>query len=106
MRRQDHRQDSNLRTSRATLISCYTGKDHPMANLTVSIEDDLLKRARIKALEQGTSVNALLRDYLQAYVGHDQVREALARLLSLARESRTGSGPQGRSWDRGDAHER
>ena len=38
----------------------------PMANLTITIDDELLRRARLRALEQGTSVNALLRDYLTA----------------------------------------
>jgi hypothetical protein len=30
-----------------------------MANLTVVIESDTLKRARMRALEEGTSVNGL-----------------------------------------------
>ena len=33
-----------------------------MANLTIAIEDEVLRKARLKALEQGTSVNALLRE--------------------------------------------
>lgn len=39
------------------------------ANLTVVIDDDLLLRARKRALAAGTSVNALLREYLQDYAG-------------------------------------
>jgi len=35
-----------------------------MANLTIAIADEGLRKARLKALEQGTAVNALLRDYL------------------------------------------
>ena len=52
---------------RATLNPCNAERKPTMANLTITIEDDLLKKARIRALEQGTSVNALLRDYLVAY---------------------------------------
>ena len=37
-----------------------------MANLTLAVDDQLLRQARLRALEQGTSVNALLRDYLEA----------------------------------------
>ncbi len=33
-----------------------------MANLTIVIEGDTLKRARMRALEEGTSVNAVVRD--------------------------------------------
>jgi plasmid stability protein len=36
-----------------------------MSNLTITIDEETLRRARIRALEQGTSVNALLRDYLE-----------------------------------------
>jgi len=36
-----------------------------VANLTLTIDEDLLRRARIRALEQGTSVNARVRKYLE-----------------------------------------
>jgi plasmid stability protein len=75
-----------------------------MANLTVSIDDDLLRRARIRALEQGTSVNAVLRRYLEAFAGADTERErAVAAVLALAGARRTGSG--GRRWKRDDLHD-
>ena len=77
-----------------------------MANLTITIDDEMLKRARIRALQQGTSVNALLRDYLATYVGDDPLRSALSELLAIAKASKSGSGKKGRSWKREDAHER
>lgn len=40
-----------------------------MANLTVVIDDELLLSARKRALAAGTSVNALVREYLQDYAG-------------------------------------
>jgi plasmid stability protein len=33
-------------------------------NITISIDDDLYGRARMKAAEQGTSISALFRDFL------------------------------------------
>ncbi len=33
-----------------------------MANLTITIDDELLKRARIRAIEQGTSVSSIEQD--------------------------------------------
>ena len=36
-------------------VPCYTKS---VANLTLSVDDEVLKRARMRALEQGTSVNA------------------------------------------------
>jgi hypothetical protein len=33
-------------------------------NITVSLDDDIYRRARMKAAERDTSVSALVRDYL------------------------------------------
>ena len=89
--------------TRVTRNPCYT--DSTMANLTITIDDGLLKRARLRALEQGTSVNALLRDYLAAYAGTDDAQErALADLLELSAASRSRRGSA--SWTRDDLHAR
>ncbi|HEY8828173.1 MAG TPA: hypothetical protein VIM17_10500 [Jatrophihabitantaceae bacterium] len=77
-----------------------------MANLTIVIDDDLLKRARLRALEQGTSVNAVLREYLEAFAGRDTTRTAIATLLDLSDRASSGSGPGGRTWTREDLYER
>ena len=61
-----------------------------MANLTITVDEETVKRARMRALEEGTSVNAELREYLEDYAGVR--REAGRRLLELARNSRAGSG--------------
>lgn len=60
----------------------------------------------MRALDQGTSVNALLRDYLTSYAGTDELRGAMRRLLELSEASPSGSGPQGRTWTRDSLHER
>jgi plasmid stability protein len=71
-----------------------------MANLTLTIDDELLKRARIRALERGTSVNALVRDYIEHFADEDAASEAIAGLFEIAARSRAGSGPEGRTWTR------
>lgn len=76
-----------------------------MANLTITVDDQVLKKARLRALEQGTSVNALLREYLGRYAGaasaHEEAVEALIQL------SRTvGAGRGRRRWTRDELHER
>lgn len=43
-----------------------------MSNLTVVIDDALLKEARIKALRDDTSVNEICRRAIEQYVGRDQ----------------------------------
>lgn len=77
-----------------------------MTNLTFSVNDVLLERARIKALEEGTSVDTLLREYLKAYVGTPQTRRALAGFAELADQFEAGSGGSGRSWTRDELHDR
>jgi plasmid stability protein len=37
-----------------------------MKNITVSVDDETYRQARIKAAERNTSVSALVRDYLAA----------------------------------------
>ena len=76
-----------------------------MANLTITVNDELLRKARIRAAEQGTSVNAVLREHLEVWTGvREQHRRALARLLKASRESTAGSG--GRKWTRDELYER
>lgn len=76
-----------------------------MANLTLSIDEDVLRRARIRALEQGTSVNALVRQYLEAYAGESPGRRAVREFLEIADRSRASSGPEGRTWTREGLYE-
>ncbi len=76
-----------------------------MANLTIAIDDDLLRRARIRALEQGHSVNALLREYLKSFAGKTNVhKRAVQALDEIADRTRSGSG--GRRWKRDELYER
>ena len=67
-----------------------------MANLTITVDEETVKRARIRALEEGTSVNALLRDYLEDYAGaRREKREAWRKIQEIARSSGAGSGGKG-----------
>jgi len=76
-----------------------------VTNLTIAIDEDLLRRARIRALEQGTSVNALLRSYLESFTGASAARrQAVDRLLALSKSSQSARG--GRRWTRDELHER
>ena len=77
-----------------------------MANLTITVDDRLLKQARMRALEDGTSVNAVLRTYLERYAGVGDTAEALGGFMRLAEESAATSGPSGRSWTRDELHDR
>ncbi|HEU0191989.1 MAG TPA: DUF6364 family protein [Mycobacterium sp.] len=77
-----------------------------MANLTLSIDDELLQRARMRALELKTSVNALVRDYLESFAGENPARAAITEFLVVAGTVHASSGPGGRTWKREDLHAR
>ena len=67
-----------------------------MANLTTTVDEQVLKKARMRALGEDTSVNAVLREYLEDYSGLRRERlEAGQRILEMSRNSSMGSGGQG-----------
>ena len=75
-----------------------------MSNLTITVDSESLKKARIRALQEGTSVNALLQDYLNAYAGVSRAQqEAVKKLSDLSRNATSRSG--GRTWTRDDLYE-
>jgi len=77
-----------------------------MANVTIAIDRTILHRARVRATEQGTSVNALVAAYLAEYAEGDPAADALAAFFDLADQAAAGSGPAGRQWTREDLHDR
>jgi plasmid stability protein len=76
-----------------------------VSNLTLAIDDETLKKARIRALEQGTSVNAVVRDYLEVYAGVDRHRGVLGDLVDLANSTDAGVDGSGRSWRRDELYD-
>ena len=74
-------------------------------NLTVVIDEDTLKRARIRAIQENTSVNAVVREFLAAYAGRNRQRaEACERLLALSQSCNSRRGNA--RWTRDELHER
>jgi hypothetical protein len=81
-------------------------------NLTLTIDEDLLREARKIALDRNTSVNALVRGYLADLVELknkqaelDRKRKASAEALKeFLRASRVNLGPI--TWTRDELHER
>ncbi len=76
-----------------------------MGNLTITIDEESLKKARIRALKEGTSVNALLKGFLESYAGVSRSRrEAVQKILACSRRSQSRRGES--SWSREELHER
>lgn len=75
-----------------------------MARLTLRIDDDLLQRAREAALRERTSVNTLVREYLERYVDARQRRfESLDVLDALAARS---TSQRASAWTRDEVNTR
>jgi hypothetical protein len=73
-------------------------------NLTLSVDEELIQRARQQAEALGTSVNQLVRDYLEQLVG---VRDPVADAAEFARLSRLAPGnSRGWKFNREEIHER
>ena len=82
---------------------CYTA--YVRKNVTLTVEDELLREARKVAVDRHTSVNQLVREYLTGLVREAGGQQAaLARMEELFRTTHVEIGP--RSWTREDLHER
>lgn len=74
-------------------------------NLTVTVDNDILKRVRIRAIMEETSVNAVVREFLAAYAGAAGPRRvAVDRLLTLSGAATSGRGTA--KWRRDELHDR
>lgn len=57
-----------------------------MKNITVSLEDDIYRRARVAAAERGTSVSALVRGYLEGLGSGESEADRLRRAERALRQ--------------------
>lgn len=71
-----------------------------MSSLTLAIDDQLLREARIKAVQDGTSVNEICRQAIEQYVGRESEGERRVAMLratfALAKRRPPGAGP---AWE-------
>lgn len=78
-----------------------------MANLTITVDDSVLKRARIRAIERGESVNQYLAQQLREYADADgeraRRRRAAQRFIEISHELSGSSG--GRGWTREELYD-
>ena len=96
---------SSIALPRQSFIdTCYVYTYNVSMNITLSVDDAIVRRARRHAEAIGTSVNQLVRDYLEQLAGK-RSREA-----DLEEWTRLSNPPQGnsRGWkfNRDEIHER
>ena len=76
-----------------------------MKNITVSLSEDIYRRARIKAAERDTCVSALVREYLEKLAAEESDFENRKRLQDEVLSSITRFSAADR-LDRDKVHER
>jgi hypothetical protein len=73
-------------------------------NVTLSLDDEVLHKARKRAEAMGTSVNQLIREYLEQFAGSADPEADAREFLRLSRLS-TGDS-RGWKFNRDEIHER
>ncbi len=74
-------------------------------NLTLTIDEELIRAARKVALDRNTSVNNLVRGFLEALVAESgEQRAAMTHIEELFRDKPFAVGK--RNWTRSELHER
>ncbi len=72
--------------------------------MTIRIDEETLRRARIRALEEGTSVNAVVSEFLTHWATADEA-SAQRRLVELANRTAVDAHYEDRDWTRDDLYE-
>ena len=76
-----------------------------MKNIAISVDDGVLRTVRLYAAERGSTVNALVREFLTELANReDRVRKARGRIAELSERSTARIGS--RAWTREELHER
>lgn len=71
-------------------------------NVTLSIDEKLVAKARKKAEALGKSLNQLIRDYLESLAGGDDAERSIEELRILSGRGHS----RGWRFDRDEIHER
>ena len=73
-------------------------------NVTLSVDDEVIQEARRRAEAMGTSVNQLVREYLEQFVGKTDLKADAAEFERLSR----GAQGNARGWkfNREELHDR
>ena len=73
-------------------------------NITLSVDDRVVQRARKTAEGLGMSLNQAVRSFLEQLAGDDQLEKDIAELAELSASS--GGDARGWRFDRNEIHER
>jgi hypothetical protein len=72
-------------------------------NITLSADEEVVRRAREVARTHGKSLNQMVREYIQTLAANADLEKAADELFALMDEG--GGSLQGQRFERGDAYE-
>ena len=76
-----------------------------MKDITLSVDEGVIRTVRLYAAKRGSTVNALVREFLTELASReDRVRKARERIVELSKRSTARIGS--RTWTREELHER
>jgi hypothetical protein len=76
-----------------------------MKNVTIALDESLLREARRIAADQSTTLNAMIREFLEELARREsRAVKARHRIVELCRETQAEVGPK--TWSREGLHER
>lgn len=77
-----------------------------MSNITMTLDDDVIKKVKRSAVEKNTTLKGLVRDYLTGIARREDQRreEVIAQLYEIMNSSNMKVGEI--TWTRDDLHER
>jgi len=73
-------------------------------NLTITVDEDTLRRARIRAIERQESVNSYLAEVLRRYADVGSQAQVFAELAEIAGSLEAGRSGHRRTWTRDQLH--
>jgi hypothetical protein len=73
-----------------------------MPNLTITVDAETLRRARVRAVQRGESVNAMLAEALRRYADDTRPGDVFAAIEAVADAHELGRESGERSWTRDD----
>ena len=88
------------------LLRIALDKGAPMPNITLSVDDDIIRKVRKIAVDRRTTLTEMVRAYLTRVAEEDVVQRemAAANLEEVFRKHSRDMGP--RTWTRDGLHER
>jgi len=76
-----------------------------MKNVTIALDESLLREARRIAADRSTTLNAMIREFLAELAQREsRAVNARRRIVELCRTTQAEVGP--RTWSRDELHER